>query len=73
MIEVVAEPVPDPIPPPPVVAQDDAAEARRQFAERMLRWFDSDECRAAMAEGCRQAEETIRADPLYGLDYAPRS
>jgi hypothetical protein len=49
----------------PQTPAEDLVEARRRFAERMLRWFDSDECRAAMAEGRRQAEEIIRRAPKY--------
>jgi hypothetical protein len=46
----------------PSTPAEDLVAARRQFAERMLLWHDSEECRAAMEEGRRQAEEIIQRE-----------
>jgi hypothetical protein len=46
----------------PSTPTDDIVAARRRFAEQMLDWWESDECREVMAEGRRQADEIIARD-----------
>jgi hypothetical protein len=67
---------PDVVTPETPTAQDDLAAARRKFIEDTLRWHESDEAKAVIKRGFREAEEIIKRDPEYarlGLDYASRS